>query len=175
MELGSDARDDGARRCAGEAGRADDATGEGGAHQSAVGSVEPDDYRRRTIAMALQGRTEFYSPGKSKGTSGQQASTNGRSETGSTAATNAKTNERSETAAGPLRLATTSLADIEPEPIHWLVPGILPLGKLVLLAGGGGHGKSTLTLALTADLTRGLSCLGLDYPPLPPDGSSIGL
>jgi hypothetical protein len=67
--------------------------------------------------------------------------------------------------AGPDRLATTSLADIRPEPIHWLVPGYLPLGKLVLIAGDGGHGKSTITLSLAADLSRGRPCLGLDYEP----------
>jgi hypothetical protein len=69
--------------------------------------------------------------------------------------------------ADPIRVVTTSLACIDPEPIHWLVPGYVPLGKLVLLAGDGGHGKSTLTLKLAADLTRGRPCLGLDYQPLP--------
>jgi hypothetical protein len=64
-------------------------------------------------------------------------------------------------------LATTCLATIQPMPIHWLVPGVLPLGKLVLLAGDGGHGKSTLTLDMAACLTRGRPCLGREYAPLP--------
>jgi hypothetical protein len=68
----------------------------------------------------------------------------------------------------PVRLATTSLAEIKPGPIHWLVPNLLPLGKLVMLAGDGGHGKSSVTLDLTADLTRGLPCFGLDVAPMPP-------
>jgi hypothetical protein len=64
-------------------------------------------------------------------------------------------------------LVTTCLATIQPVPIHWLVPGVLPLGKLVLLAGDGGHGKSTLTLDMAARLTRGRPCLGREYTPLP--------
>lgn len=65
-------------------------------------------------------------------------------------------------------LATTCLATVRVVPVRWLVPGYLPLGKLVLLAGDGGHGKSTLTLDLGACLTTGRPCLGLDYEPLPP-------
>jgi RecA-family ATPase len=49
-----------------------------------------------------------------------------------------------------------------------LVPGIIPLGKLVMLAGDGGHGKSAMTLDLAACLTTGRPCLGLTYAPLPP-------
>ncbi len=64
-------------------------------------------------------------------------------------------------------LGTTCLASITPQPIDWLVPGVLPLGKLLLLAGDGGHGKSSLTLALAADLSQGRPCLGLDYLPEP--------
>lgn len=67
-------------------------------------------------------------------------------------------------------LATTCLADIRPEPIRWQVPGYLPLGKLIILAGEGGYGKTTLTLHLTAQTTRGWSCFGLSYtPPEPAD------
>ena len=65
-------------------------------------------------------------------------------------------------------LATTALTTLRPCPIRWLVPNYLPLGKLILLAGDGGHGKSTLTLSMAADLSRGLACLGLTYEALPP-------
>jgi hypothetical protein len=65
-------------------------------------------------------------------------------------------------------LATTCLATICPRPVHWLVPNYLPLGKLVMLAGDGGHGKSTLTLSLAACLTTGRPCFGLDYESAPP-------
>src|SRR5262249_8260343 len=65
-------------------------------------------------------------------------------------------------------LALTCLSTIAPQPIHWLVPGYLPLGKTLLIAGDGGHGKSSLTLGLTADLTQGRPCFGLTYEALPP-------
>jgi hypothetical protein len=66
------------------------------------------------------------------------------------------------------RLATTPLAAIRPEPVRWLVPGFLPLGKLVLIAGDGGHGKTALTHDLAADVTTGRPSFGLEYDPLPP-------
>src|SRR5262249_11284853 len=65
-------------------------------------------------------------------------------------------------------LATTRLDLIQPKPVRWLVPGYFPQGKLVLLAGDGGHGKSALTLDMAACLTTGRPCLGLDYRPPPP-------
>lgn len=58
-------------------------------------------------------------------------------------------------------LGTTSMFGLEPQPLHWLVPGYLPLGKLVLLAGDGGHGKSVLTLHLAACLSTGRMPFGL--------------
>jgi hypothetical protein len=61
-------------------------------------------------------------------------------------------------------LATTCLAGLQPRPVRWLVPGYIPLGKLVLIAGDGGHGKSSFTLDLAACLTTGRPCMGLDYP-----------
>jgi hypothetical protein len=66
------------------------------------------------------------------------------------------------------RLATTRLDSISAEPVRWLAPGRLPLGKLVLLAGDGGHGKSMTTLHLTTCLTRGWPAFGLSYNPPPP-------
>src|SRR5262249_40576800 len=63
-----------------------------------------------------------------------------------------------------LGLAATRLDMVKSRPLRWLVPNILPLGKLVMFAGDGGLGKSLVTLGLTADLTRGRPCLGLDYP-----------
>lgn len=68
----------------------------------------------------------------------------------------------------PRGLATTRLDGIDPEPIRWLVPGVIPLGKLVMFAGDGGHGKTTLTLHMTACLTTGKPCFDLDYPAPPP-------
>jgi putative DNA primase/helicase len=46
-------------------------------------------------------------------------------------------------------------ADIKPQPITWLWPGWLPAGKLTILAGAAGTGKTTLALALAAIITAG--------------------
>jgi hypothetical protein len=67
----------------------------------------------------------------------------------------------------PARLATTCLLAVRPESVRWLVPGYLPLGKLVLIAGDGGHGKSTLTLDLAACITTGRPCFGQQYDARP--------
>jgi len=44
---------------------------------------------------------------------------------------------------------------ITPEAIEWLMPGWLALGKLILLAGSPGTGKTTLTMAMAAVVTTG--------------------
>lgn len=44
-------------------------------------------------------------------------------------------------------------AKVKPEPIRWLWPGWLPLGKLIVLAGAPGTGKTTLAQAITAIVT----------------------
>ncbi|MUI14139.1 AAA family ATPase [Massilia dura] len=46
-------------------------------------------------------------------------------------------------------------ADIRPQAINWLWPGWLPAGKLTILAGAAGTGKTTLALALAAVITGG--------------------
>ncbi|MEW6357950.1 MAG: AAA family ATPase [Planctomycetota bacterium] len=47
------------------------------------------------------------------------------------------------------------MADVEPEEIHWLWPGRIALGKLTLLVGDPGLGKSFLTLDMAARVSRG--------------------
>jgi AAA domain-containing protein len=47
------------------------------------------------------------------------------------------------------------LADIQPEPVSWLWHGYVALGKLSLLEGDPGEGKSTLTIALAAAVSAG--------------------
>jgi hypothetical protein len=83
-----------------------------------------------------------------------------------------KTNKTRKEAFGaecePDGLATRRLDTVKPQPIRFLVPGIIPKGKLVMLAGDGGHAKSAMTLDLAACLTTGRPCLGLTYDPLPP-------
>jgi putative DNA primase/helicase len=46
-------------------------------------------------------------------------------------------------------------SEIEPEPISWLWPQWLALGKLHLLAGAPGQGKTTIALAMAATVTTG--------------------
>jgi putative DNA primase/helicase len=66
-----------------------------------------------------------------------------------------------QTASEPVALAESRVvkircgADIKPQPITWLWPGWLPAGKLTILAGAAGTGKTTLALALAAIITAG--------------------
>jgi putative DNA primase/helicase len=46
-------------------------------------------------------------------------------------------------------------ADVKPEPIEWLWDGWLAAGKLHILAGVAGTGKTTLAMSLAATLSRG--------------------
>lgn len=48
-----------------------------------------------------------------------------------------------------------NMQDIEATSIKWLWPGWLPLGKMTILAGAGGCGKTNLSLALIATITKG--------------------
>ncbi|MBX3364030.1 MAG: AAA family ATPase [Phycisphaeraceae bacterium] len=47
------------------------------------------------------------------------------------------------------------LADIEPREVRWLWPGRVPLGRISLLVGRPGEGKSFLTTALAAHVSTG--------------------
>lgn len=49
----------------------------------------------------------------------------------------------------------TAAVDIPVEKIQWIWPGWLPRGKLSILAGAGGCGKTTLSISLAATLSRG--------------------
>jgi AAA domain len=46
-------------------------------------------------------------------------------------------------------------ADVTPEPVEWLWPGRVALGKLTLIAGEAGLGKSQLSIAMAAAVTIG--------------------
>jgi hypothetical protein len=60
------------------------------------------------------------------------------------------------TAAKPITSVTlTSALDVKMEPITWLWPEWLARGKLTILAGQAGTGKTTLTLGLAATVTAG--------------------
>ncbi len=47
------------------------------------------------------------------------------------------------------------LSDVTPEPLRWLWPGYVPAGKLTVLDGDPGLGKSTLLCELAARISRG--------------------
>jgi RecA-family ATPase len=63
------------------------------------------------------------------------------------------------------------LADVKPEPIVWIWPGRVPLGKLTIIAGDGGLGKSTLTLDMAATVSAGY-CWP-DAPEVPAEAGSV--
>jgi hypothetical protein len=53
------------------------------------------------------------------------------------------------------RAHVVTLSDVEVEAVRWLWPGRIPYGKLTVLEGDPGLGKSQLTLALAAAVTTG--------------------
>lgn len=55
----------------------------------------------------------------------------------------------------PDGVVLTSGAEIEPQPVRWLWKGWLALGKLHLLAGAPGQGKTTIALSLAARVSAG--------------------
>jgi putative DNA primase/helicase len=60
--------------------------------------------------------------------------------------------------ARPLLNSTVVLtcgADLTPEPVQWLWPGWLALGKFHLLAGAPGQGKTTIAMGMAANVTIG--------------------
>jgi putative DNA primase/helicase len=52
-------------------------------------------------------------------------------------------------------LLTRRLSDIEPKPISWLWPGRIARGKLTIIAGNPGLGKSSITASIAAIVTTG--------------------
>ncbi|GBE07067.1 MAG TPA: AAA family ATPase [Phycisphaerales bacterium] len=53
------------------------------------------------------------------------------------------------------RLTSTSYADIQPQEIDWLWPGRIAIGKLTLIAGDPGLGKSMVSIALASHVSTG--------------------
>lgn len=58
-------------------------------------------------------------------------------------------------ARAPQSVTLTNAADLVPEPIKWLWPGWLARGKLQILAGAPGCGKTTIALKFAATITTG--------------------
>jgi hypothetical protein len=65
---------------------------------------------------------------------------------------------------------TVRLSDVAPEPLRWLWPGRIPAGKITLLDGDPGLGKSTLLCELAARISRGEPLPGDDTGPGVPRG-----
>jgi hypothetical protein len=90
-----------------------------------------------------------------------------------------KTADATEVAPGERPLArqaqpqTIVLADVKIEKVAWLWPGRIPLGKLTILDGDPGLGKSTITLDVAARLTRGLPMPASDPAAAIPAGKVI--
>ena len=53
------------------------------------------------------------------------------------------------------QLAVRNLADVQLQTLRWLWPGRISLGKLTLLAGDPGLGKSFITIDIAARVSRG--------------------
>ena len=60
----------------------------------------------------------------------------------------------------PLRLDVHNLATVQPETVTWLWYPYIPLGKVTMLDGDPGSGKSWLTLSLAATLSTGAPWYG---------------
>jgi hypothetical protein len=93
-----------------------------------------EDYRNRTITEALSGKTEFYrAPKTVKLADG----------------TERRIEDLQPEEIGKL------LSSVEPEEVSWLWPSWLALGKLALVDGDPGLGKSAMTLDLAARVSSG--------------------
>ena len=91
------------------------------------------DYRDRTIAFAIENCVEVYK-GSAEDTKPTISPKDGGKKT---------------------RAVITRLADVQPEPVRWLWEGRIALGKLTLVAGDPGFGKSLLTIDLAARVSTG--------------------
>jgi putative DNA primase/helicase len=67
-------------------------------------------------------------------------------------------------AAQTFAAVTVNLADVVPQSVDWLWSGWIPQARLSLVIGHAGQGKSWLTLALAAAVSRGWALPGDDRP-----------
>lgn len=58
------------------------------------------------------------------------------------------------------QIITVALADVKPEAVNWLWPGWIPRGRLTMVAGDPGVGKSWFTQAVAASVTVGRGLCG---------------
>ena len=66
------------------------------------------------------------------------------------------------TPSGPLGIESVRVADVPKSQVAWLWPGRIALGKLTLLAGDPGLGKSFVTLDIASRVSRGASWPDVD-------------
>jgi len=69
----------------------------------------------------------------------------------------------------PARLLTKKLADVKPQPLRWLWPGRIPRGKLTIIYGDPGLGKSFATLDIASRVSTGCG-----WPDRPHEGGERG-
>ena len=69
---------------------------------------------------------------------------------------------------GP-RARVRTLSDIEPKPVKWAWKRRFPLGKLSLISGDPGTGKSFLTIEIAARMTT-----GREWPDIPEEPTNAG-
>lgn len=68
---------------------------------------------------------------------------------------------------------TVCMADVVAKPVEWLIPGKVPVGKITLIAGQPGVGKSYLTMDLIARITVGGEVPGPSNGECIPDGNVV--
>ena len=103
-------------------------------------------YGERTIKKAIEKTTETYTPPV-------KILIDGKPITGAAPPMN-----------GDSSLIITRCSDLKARPVKYLVPGRIPVGKLILWAARGGTGKSTLSRSLASDVSAGRCAFGMDYP-----------
>ncbi len=63
-----------------------------------------------------------------------------------------------------ITLNVVTLSEVRAERVVWLAPSRIALGKLNVIEGHPGTGKSTITMGIAADLTRGRPLFGGSHP-----------
>ena len=53
------------------------------------------------------------------------------------------------------KLTLIAMRDVVPQEVHWLWKPYIPFGKITIIQGDGGGGKTTFVLAITAAVTKG--------------------